>query len=622
MNYTFRGKLQGAICSECSEPLSKVKVRLYQLQIDHEAMVLATADPKDTFTILTDAQIKSKKSFLIAETETDSDGNYVFQLGSSKKKYDGEAFEVDVYLKDVPHQKSNKKKIKPLQFTLTILQPQWRETKKGYVSIWDYILPKRFWCYIRARFGAWVICGYVYDCRTKPLNPIPGVKVIAFDRDWLQDDELGSAFTNNNGRFRIDYSISDFKKTPFSPVINIECTPGPDVYFKIEAYDGTVLLDEPSSRGRDSDRENVGPCFCVKLCVEEPVGNPGWYPYFTHVGDFNIASDIDSTFGLTNKAKNSHGGPDFGFLGKIKFKGFCPKTLPGDPTHPLYYRFLYIHPDDPTTEIPVTGNLVPGTTPSTGMVVGARILSWDTYGTGLQNTFQDIIIQRSGTASTPDGLPTPPVVPPGTPWGNPPPHILIPDTDGWIRVDQSPNSLDNGFYGTLMGFRSYVAEPGGSAPGPGAGNDPTLVQKNGNILRVIFENATDPSNPTTYNRQILEAHILVNNWIEVRQLDLQQFIGGSSGSCTGLTSDLNILYTADHELMRDWRITISSAASFTVPPPPLPSGTTPRGGFGNRHIDISTWPSCSYRVWLTTQRALTTGEVDDDKDSSLVTFCK
>ena len=160
----------------------------------------------------------------------------------------------------------------------------------------------------RGRFGAWVTCGYVYDCRTKPLTPVPGVKVIAFDRDWLQDDELGSAFTDSNGRFRIDYLISDFEKTPFSPLINIECTPGPDVYFRIEAYDGTVLLDEPSSRGRDSDRENVGPCFCVRLCVEEPVGNPGEYPYFTHVGDFNIASDIDSTSGLTNKAKNSHGG--------------------------------------------------------------------------------------------------------------------------------------------------------------------------------------------------------------------------------------------------------------------------------------------------------------------------
>jgi len=30
MNYTFKGKLQGLICSECLEPLSNVKVRLYK----------------------------------------------------------------------------------------------------------------------------------------------------------------------------------------------------------------------------------------------------------------------------------------------------------------------------------------------------------------------------------------------------------------------------------------------------------------------------------------------------------------------------------------------------------------------------------------------------------------
>jgi len=182
--------------------------------------------------------------------------------------------------------------------------------------------------------------------------------------------------------------------------------------------------------------------------------------------------------------------------------------------------------------------------------------------------------------------------------------------------------LDNGFYGTLMGFRSVVAQPGGSAPQPGAGNDPAPVAENGKKLRIIFETTTDTTNSALFQRQILEAHILVNNWVEVRQLDIKQFSIGSAGSFTGLTSDLNILYTADHELMRDWKVTINSAASFTVPAPPLPSGTSPRGGFGDRYIDITAWPSCSYKVWLTTQRALTTGEVDDDADSSLVTFCK
>ena len=620
MAYNFKGKLLAAICPDCVEVVSNVTIRLYRLRDDQNSAALATAEAKDTFSVLTDEQVNAKSKYLIAETKTDDEGRYSFTLGE-EQKYEGEPFEIDVYIEKAPHQKDSDKKPEPIQFTITTLQPQWKKTPKGYMAQWNYTIPSRFWCYIRAKLGAWVICGYVYDCRTKPPTPIGGVKVIAFDRDWLQDDELGSAFTDSNGKFRIDYTISDFEKTPFTPIINVECTPGPDVYFRIEAYDGTPLLEEPNSRGRDADRENVGPCFCVKLCVEEPVGPPGENPFFTHVGDFNIASDISAATGLTNKQKFGHGGPDFGFFSTIKFKGYCPKTRFGS-TLPLHYRFLYAHPDDPGNEIPVTGNLVPGTTATTGMVVGARVLPWDTFGTIVQNTFQDVIIQRSGTASAPDSLPTPPAVPPGTPWGPPPPHILIPDADGWIRVDQSPNLLDNGFYGTLMGFRSHVAQPGGTPPLPGAGNDPAPVQENGKILKIIFETTTDPTNPALFQRQILQAHILVNNWVEVRQLDIKQFSTGSAGSCTDLTSDLNILYTADHELMRDWKVTINSAATFAVPPPPLPSGVGPRGGFGDRYIDISSWPSCSYRVWLTTQRALTTGETDDDADSTLVTFCK
>ncbi len=618
MRYIFKGKLRGFNCTECSEPLSFVKVRLYRLRDDQKAAVLATANPKDTFSILTDEQIKKKKSLLIAEAETNRDGAYVFQLGAGEK-YEGDAFEVDVHLDKAPNRKSGGETSDPIQFTLTTIQPLWRKTKKEYVAIWEYSIPRRFWCYIRGKLDAWIICGHVYDCSTKPLTPIPGVKVIAFDRDWIQDDELGSDFTDGNGRFRIEYSVSDFEKTPFSPVFNSECTAGPDLYFRIETYDGTPLLIEPSSRGRDPDRENVGPCFCVKLCIEEPVGNPGHWPFFTHVGDFNIATDIDAGSGLTNKMKYGHGGPDFGFFKTLKLKGFCPKTRPGDPAHPLYYRFLYIHPDDPTNEIPVTGNLAPGTNSSTGVVVGARVLPWDTFGIGVGPTFQDVIIQRTGAPSPPDSLPTPPAVPPGTPWGAPPPHVLIPDGDGWVRVDQSPNLLNNGFHGTLMAFRSAIAESGGAAPGPGAGNDPAPVEKNGRLLTIIFENATDPANPATYCRQMLEAHLLVNNWVEVRQLDLEQFVAAGV-SCSGLSDDLNILYTVDHELLRNWGIRITSAASFVAPA--LPSGVGPRGAFGNEHVPITTWPSCSYTVWLSSRRALTNGQTDDDNDSVQVTFCK
>ena len=91
----------------------------------------------------------------------------------------------------------------------------------------------------------------------------------AFDVDWLQDDALGHEVTDGAGHFRIDYSADDFKKTIFSPAINLEWTGGPDFYFRVETLSGTVLLAEPASRGRASDRENVGPCFSVDLCLEK-----------------------------------------------------------------------------------------------------------------------------------------------------------------------------------------------------------------------------------------------------------------------------------------------------------------------------------------------------------------
>jgi hypothetical protein len=350
----------------------------------------------------------------------------------------------------------------------------------------------------------------------------------------------------------------------------------------------------------------------VTLCVEAPE-SIFENPQFTHIGDFNISADIDPTTGLTNKSKAGHGGPDFGFFAAIKLKGFCTKTLPSDPTLFMHYRFLYVDPVG-GSELPITGNLV------SEVVVGARVVPWDQFGTGVQLTYQDIVIRGSGAASLPDGIPPGPAVPPGTPWGPVPAHVLIPDGDGWVRVDQ--RALDNGFQGALLRLDTRKIVSGGTPPQPGAGNDPAGVAANGERLTITFETATDPANPATYNRQLLQAEPLINNWVEVRQLDIQQFQSGTLGGCTPLTSDLNILYTADHELMRSWSIAIETAASVPGGIPALPSGSVPRGGFGNHHEVITTWPSCSYQVWLTTQRALTNGEVDDDKDSAIVTFCK
>jgi hypothetical protein len=169
--------------------------------------------------------------------------------------------------------------------------------------------------------------------------PVAGITVSAFDVDWIQDDALGSAITDSSGHFRIDYLAADFKRTPF-PWLNVELFGGPDLYFKVESPGGGLILDEPPSRGRDHDRENAGPCFCVDLCVDQPGGTR--HAWFTHVGDFAIITDIDPATGKTNTAApvgllGAHGGSGFGFYDGLnqclKLIGDCSATHPsgGDP---------------------------------------------------------------------------------------------------------------------------------------------------------------------------------------------------------------------------------------------------------------------------------------------------
>jgi hypothetical protein len=98
-------------------------------------------NPNDTLTILTDEQVREKESSLFAERETADDGSFIFDL-DEKEKYNGEAFQVDLYCRTVPGPKS----LKPLQFSITTLQPPWRQHEQGFFWAWEYYLSSRFWC--------------------------------------------------------------------------------------------------------------------------------------------------------------------------------------------------------------------------------------------------------------------------------------------------------------------------------------------------------------------------------------------------------------------------------------------------------------------------------------------
>jgi len=347
--------------------------------------------------------------------------------------------------------------------------------------------------------------------------------------------------------------------------------------------------------------------FCRCVC---PPPRP--HPWFTHVGHFHIYGDINAANGLTNKSVFGHGGPDYGFFGCLELRGFCPANSPTAPGIGMRYRFLYERGGSRTA---LVGSLL------CPVIVGSRTIFWDINGTGLEETFQTVVIAGSG--ATPDPTPTP-VLPPGTPWGAPPPHVIVPDADGWITVD--PNALGAAFNGALIGFNTTAPFPDGNpAPGVDAGVQvPVANLKNGVDIAIIFEatRVGGPVSPPDYTNSLARIHI--NNWNEVTLLDLLQFHSGGGSPCSPLSTDLDIEYTTDHELMAAWRIRIETAAS--IPVLVLPEGSSTRAAganiaFGTHHEDISGWPTCSYTVKLFFRRSLTTGLIDDDEDFVYKTFC-
>ena len=342
--------------------------------------------------------------------------------------------------------------------------------------------------------------------------------------------------------------------------------------------------------------------FCRLVCV-----NIDYHPWFTHIGDFSITGDISPATGLTVGPRGGHGGPDFGFFGGLSLRGFCPKKDPAHPAENMAYRFLF-QPAGAAQPIPIGPGFV------AEVLVGTRYTFWN----GNPNTLQTVRLRGTNPTPTP---PTPTADP------SPPDHFIVPDAAGWVLVDQS--ALDDAFSGYLMGFNSGAAIlPNGAAPtGVAAGTAvPAGDQKNGVDCAIIFQ-ATRVSTialvnggaAPDYTNQI--GKVRINNWSQVALLDILQFHTSGGTPCSPLSSALDIEYSVDHELIAAWSIGLSTAApgvSLTSPPPP-PS--TARGGAGTHHEDISTWPTCSYTVTLTTRRRLTNGLNDDPNWPTSKTFC-
>jgi hypothetical protein len=630
MNYIFKGRLCGYICPKCPEPLSDVAVRLYRAT-QPNVIALAVASPKETFAILSDEDAKGKANRLIAEAKTDAQGNFVFELGEAPK-YNGEAFDIDVYCGTVPR---HPLKPHPLQFSITTMQPQWRKTERGMIAAWEYCVPQRYWCAVRARFDAWTICGRVTVCDEK--QAVMGVRVFAFDADWIQDDPLGSAMTDVAGRFRIDYTSSDFRRTPFSPSINLEWIGGPDVYFRIESADGTPLLIEPSSQGRAPGRENVGHCYCVDLCLKEPPKGTALptIPLFTNVGGYRvdpIYGDF-TALGLTTSG-------NYAFTSTIPLIGILPD---GQVMTDMEYRFRVAEYDATATI------LGPVMDVETSMVSPTKIgkleyWSWDSVHSTWKIKAADYWVNNPGaTVSIPQ--PAGPVLVVGV--------NKDVGLNGWVKVPRENDLFpggggrfipQNGQGGLLELMTTKLTDESYdlTLPPPGmAASDtvPAGKKSRAHTFKLFFEarevgaaillpgsNALDKivfsNTQYTYTRHPTWAGGPVTTR-GVVSLDIVE-LAGPGGGCGKLKDELHALFTVYHPFL-------GSARVYFEGPPVLPANL-PLAIVGGEAVspatghlfDISGMQPCAYILWLEATLNLTRGWglISDATTWDHIAFCK
>lgn len=599
MSHILKGHICGSLCEaqEFNEDISNATLRIYRAPINQETLTRIAARGGEAITQVSPKQIEEKAQRLLAEGKTDENGKFELRFNEDEE-YNDEAIEIDLFLERAPGQRGQSKN--PLQVTVAVLQPRWRQTENDLIAAWKFCIPSSIWCAIRRLLDAWVIVGQLTVCNSEDQNgnpiPVPDYTVSAFDNDWIQDDPLGASVTDANGRFRIDYTSNDFTRTPLTPVFGLRLetfgAAGPDVYFQVRRNsDGALIIDEPQERGLDSDRINRSPCWCTRLCI--PMDTQSEYPFFTQVGVFKLPQDFytsGSLAGRLNKSVVGLGGDGWGLYGDLRLVGLMPQKHPIN-GQPMKYRFLYgssPNPMEPVTSASLVTPLQIGT-----------ILTGFTWNPGgwLEPQFDTVGVTPSSGSTAFD-------------------INLVPDADGWVDIPQHPNFNHNG---NLIKFRtSILAAIGGNPGGAEAGNAPPPANvKNGQLLYVRLQGTDVSETGATY--QSAAYPLLVNNWQEIGVVNLGEL---ETDPCSQLSGNMiNVRYTTDHQFMRDWSLSIVSAASPWTPPalpsmtdanpPPatIPAPTvSSRGAYGTYFIDTSSWPTCTYRIILTTQLALTDGD--------------
>ena len=605
--HVIKGNLKGFLCKDCSEPVFPAKVQLYLPWQEKQVLANVVADTKETFRLVSEKEAKQREKLLLAQTETDAEGNFRIEVDS---KHAGSAFDIDFKCANVPRvllggiKGEPRPPQPPQQFHLTTIPPRWSMQKQAgnqqeaveMLFKWEYIIPARWWCYIRGHFfDTWTICGQLRNCQTG--QPIARATVEAWDADLISDDLLGSATTDVNGHFRIDYSSADFRRNAFP--LNLETDPGipffssgPDVYFKA-TLGGVTLLNE----GKANRRNNVGYCLCVDLCTEIQVAEniDDYFPCaWTGIGRrFNVSweggEDDFDTEGYAGREK-------FALCNSIRLTGQAPtKSAAGNP---LEYRFVISEHTTPNGSAPP---------PTEGFHPNMELFVPSHVGKLRRKTFHYLVHSvKSSIDDFDDG------------WFDinkaikRTQDLLSLDLNNYSFIDEDTlMMLDTRKLKTPNDFMSVPVEAGDEFPASGKVEVKKVAIRF--EVREVIDKTANIFNYLTDSGQTLNS-VVINNDNPCLKLNIDKFKIG--GTCTPIENDVNALYTiyhphlqsADIKLLKGNIYNRTLSDSFL----PLNGNTNPAVQDGyNSELKINepnNLERCSYTVELSINLRLHNGE--------------
>jgi 5-hydroxyisourate hydrolase-like protein (transthyretin family) len=261
MSYVFSGRLRTHTCDGSVVPVANATVMLYRPGDEAES----------GFALREHESVRDRSYAMFCQGRTNEQGEFrmnftektIYGYRGSTHAYAGEPFVLDVYVRSADGSKLDHDP-EPVQFTVGVVTPEWQDDGDGKSARWEHEISEAAWAQVREALDAWSIVGRVVRGDNK--QPAAGLNVLAYDADLIKDDFLGSATTDADGRFRIDYPGSAFRQTP---VRGAEFERGgPELYFRVETADGQLVLKEDKSRGNKPDRANATNCFSVELTVE------------------------------------------------------------------------------------------------------------------------------------------------------------------------------------------------------------------------------------------------------------------------------------------------------------------------------------------------------------------